>query len=180
MDQHKHCTVPGADTYSGLEVRDFLISKSVGLSNDGDKVDFGVEASHDFNIQRLERVAGGLDEKHACVDAVVHDVHTVDLVLGIEVGIVPLLDVVNNWSPGLVIVHKVAKTRSVNHGQSETNTGLLDIGADGLDGDGLRNNVQAWSLALLGRVQRGVEESVDKCRLAEAGFTCRSESLVVA
>lgn len=40
-----------------------------------------------------------LDEVDACMNAVVHNVHPVDLVLSFQVGIESLLDVLDNWSP---------------------------------------------------------------------------------
>lgn len=126
-----------------------------------------MEALHDLNVERLQRVASWLDEEDTCVDTVVHNVHPVDLVLGIKVSIEALLDVIRNRPPGLVIVDKVTEARGINNGQTQTNTCFLDICADGLDGDSLGENVETWPLALLGRVERGVEQSVDKGRLSE-------------
>lgn len=40
--------------YPFLELGDFLISQSVCLGNDGNKVDFGVQSAHKLNIQLLE------------------------------------------------------------------------------------------------------------------------------
>lgn len=107
-------------------------------------------------------MACGLDEEDTCVDAVVYDVHPVDLVLGIQISIEALLDVICNWPPGLVIVDKVTKARGINNSQTQTNTSFLDICADGLDGDSLGEDVETRSLALLGRVKGSVEQSVDK------------------
>lgn len=161
-------------TYSRLERGDLLVGQGIGLGNDRDQVDLGVQPLHDLDVQRLQGVARGLDEEDAGVDAVVHNVHAVHLVLGIKVGVETLLNVVNDWPPGLVIVDKVAKAGRVNHCQPQTNTRLLNIGADRLDSDGLRDDVEARALGLLGGVQRSVEESVDKCRLSEAGFTWKN------
>jgi hypothetical protein len=130
-----------------------------------------VKATHNLDVERLERMASGLDKENASVDSVVNDIHTVDLVLGIEVGIVTLLNVVDNGTPGLVVIDKVTKAGGINNGQAETDTSLLNVGADGLDSDGLGNDVKAGSLALLGRVQGGVEEGIDKGGLAQTRFT---------
>jgi hypothetical protein len=121
-----------------------------------------VKTAHDFNVQRLQGVASGLNEEDAGVNTVVDNVHAVDLVLSIEVSIETLLDVVHNRAPRLIVVDEVTEAGCVNNRQSETDTGLLDIRADGLDGNSLGNDVQARSLALLGRVKGSVEESVDK------------------
>jgi hypothetical protein len=58
-----------------------------------------VQLLHDLNIERLERVACGLDEIDDSVDTVVDNVHAVDLVLSIEVGVKSLLNVLNNGVP---------------------------------------------------------------------------------
>jgi len=154
-------------TYSGLEGSDLLVREGVRLGNDGDQVDLGVEALHDLDVQRLQRVASGLDEEDTSMNAVVNNVHPVDLVLSIQVSVEALLDVVGNWTPRLIVVDKVTETGRVDDGQSETDTGLLDICADGLNGDSLGEDVEARPLTLLGRVQRGVEQCVDQGRLSE-------------
>lgn len=126
-----------------------------------------METLHDLNVEGLQRVACGLDKEDTCVDAVVHDVHPVDFVLGIQVSIEALLDVIRDWPPGLVIVDEVTEARGIDNGQAQANTSFLDICADGLDCDSLGENIQTGSLALLGRVERSVEQSVDKGRLSE-------------
>lgn len=107
-------------------------------------------------------MASGLDEEDTSVNTVVNNVHAVDLVLSVQVSIEALLDVVRNWSPRLIVVDKVTEARCVNNGQTEANASLLDVGADGLNGDSLGENIKARSLTLLGRVQRSVEERVHK------------------
>jgi hypothetical protein len=67
--------------YSLLEHRDLLVGQGIGLGNDRNQVDFGVQAAHDFDVEGLEGVASGLDEVDTGVDAVVDDVHTVHLIL---------------------------------------------------------------------------------------------------
>lgn len=130
-----------------------------------------MQTTHDFDIERLERVASGLNEVDTGVDAVVDNVHAVDLVLGIEVGIEALLDVLGDWAPGVVVVHEVAEAGGVDHSQAQANSVLFDIGADGLDVDSLGVEVERRLLALLGRVERGIEEGVDQSRLSEARLT---------
>jgi hypothetical protein len=116
-------------------------------------------------------VASWLDEVNACMYAVVHNVDTVDLVLGVEIGIKALFNVLNYRAPRYVIVDKVSESRSVDDGQTETHAVFFDIGADGLYGDGLGADVEAWGLSFFRGVKRGVEEGVYECRLSEAGFT---------
>ena len=158
-------------TYTLLEGGNLIIGEGVGLGDHRNEVDLGVQAAHNLNIERLERVAGGLDEVDAGVDAVVDNVHAVDLVLGIQVGVETLLDVLGDWAPGVVVVDKVAETRSVDDGQAEADAVFFDVGADCLDVDGLGGEVEGRLLALLGRVKGSVEKGVDQGGLSEAGLT---------
>jgi hypothetical protein len=131
-----------------------------------------VQLLHDLNIERLERVAGGLNEVDYSVDAIVNNVHAVDLVLGIQVRVKSLLNVLNNRVPRFIVVDEVAEPGCVDDSQSQTNTVLLNVGADRLDRHSLRD-VDARRLALLGWVEGRVEQCVHECRLSEARFTCR-------
>lgn len=160
-----------SETHTLLESRDLVVGEGVRLGDNRNEVDLGVKSTHDLDIKRLERVAGRLNEVHAGVHAVVDDVHAVDLVLGIKVGIKALLDVLDNWAPGIVVVHKVTKTRSVHNGQTQADAILLNVCADGLDAHSLRCEVERWLFALLRWVERGVEKRVDESRLSEARFT---------
>lgn len=145
-----------------LEQGNLLVRKGVSLGNHWNQVDLGVQAAHDLNVERLQGVAGGLDEVDARVDTVVNDVGSVDLVFGLQVGIVSLLNVLDNGAPRVIIVHKVTKPGRVDHGQAEADTVLFDVSADGLDGHGLGDDVVAGGSALLGRVEGAVEQSVDE------------------
>jgi hypothetical protein len=159
------------NTYALLEGGNLIVGKSVGLGDNGNEVDLGVKAAHDLDIKRLERVTSRLNEVDTGVDTVVDNVHAVDLVLGIQVGIEALLNVLNDWAPGVIVVDKVSEARGVNDSQTQTDSVLLDIGADGLDVDGLGCEVERRLLALLRRVEGGVEEGVDQSGLSEARFT---------
>ena len=114
-----------------LEGDNLLVCECIGLGNDGDQVDLGVQPTHDLDVERLERVTSGLNEVDAGMDAVVDNVHAVDLVLGIEIGIEALLNVLDDRAPGLVVVDKVTETRSIDNVQSQTYTILLNVGTDG-------------------------------------------------
>jgi hypothetical protein len=105
-------------TYSGLEARNLLIGQGISLGNDWDQVDLGMKTTHDFDVKRLQGMTGWLDEVHTGVDSVVNDVHTVDFVLGVEVGIEALLNVVHNWSPGLIVVDEITETWGINNSQA--------------------------------------------------------------
>ena len=158
-------------TYTLLESGNLVVGKGVGLGDNRDKVDLGVQTAHDLDIKRLKRVTSGLDEVDTGVYTVVDNVHAVDFVLGIQVSIEALLDVLDDWAPGVIVVDKVTKAGGVNDSQTQANTVLLNVGADGLDVDGLGREVERWLLALLRGVERGVEKSVDQSGLSEARLT---------
>lgn len=130
-----------------------------------------MKSAHHFHVKRLQRVAGWLDEVNTSVNAVVDNVHAVDLVLSVEVGIEALLNVFHNWAPRFRVVYKVTEARCVDDGESQTDTVLLNVGADGLNGDGARCEVKTRLLGFLWWVERCVEKGVDKRRLSETGFT---------
>lgn len=69
------------DSYPGFEIGDFLIRQCICLGNDGDQVDLGMQSAHNLDVQGLQRMAGGLNEVDACMNTIINDVHTVDLVL---------------------------------------------------------------------------------------------------
>jgi hypothetical protein len=116
-------------------------------------------------------MAGGLDEVDASVDAVVDDVRAIDLVLGLQVRIVSLLDVLHNGAPRVIIVHEISKTRSVNNSQTKADAVLLNVCAGRLYRHGLGDNLVAWASGFLRGIKGGVEERVHESGLSESRFT---------
>ena len=155
-----------------LEESDLFVGQGISLSNDGDQVDLGMQSAHHLNVERLERVASRLDEVHTGVHTVVDNVHAVDLVLGLQVCIESLLNVLNDWSPRVVIVDKVTEAGCVNNCQSQPDSVLFNVCADGLDGDGLWDDVETRAFAFPRRVEGSVEEGIDKCRLSKTRLAC--------
>jgi hypothetical protein len=153
-------------THPVLECSDLFVGQSVGLRDDRDQVDLSMQSLHHFNVQRLQGVSCGLDEEHAGMNTVVNNVHAVDLVLCIQVSVKALLNVVNDWPPRFVVVDEVAKARRIDYSEAKSYAGFLNVRADGLDGDSLRDDVETGSLALLRRVQGGVEQGVHERRLS--------------
>lgn len=130
-----------------------------------------MQSAHDLDIEWLERMASWLNEVDASVNTVVNDVHTVDLVLRLKISIKSLFNVLNNRSPGVVVVDEITKSGGVNYRQSETDAILLNVCTDGLYRDGFWDDVEAGTLALLGWVERGVEKGIDKSRFTQARLT---------
>jgi len=106
------------DTYSRFEASDLFVGQSIGLGNDRNQIDLGMQTAHDLNIQGFQGVASGLDEKHASMNTVVNNVHAVDFVFGVEVRIVTLLDVVDDGPPRLIVVHEISEAGGINHSQA--------------------------------------------------------------
>jgi len=77
-----------------------------------------MQSAHDLDVQRLQSMTRWLNEVHASMNPVVNNVHTIDLVLRIQVSIEALLNVVHNWSPRLIIVNEITKTRGINNSQT--------------------------------------------------------------
>lgn len=75
-----------------------------------------MELLHHLNVNGLQRVARRLNKVDDGVNAVVNNVHAVDLVLGIQVCVEPLLNVLDNGVPGLIVVDEVAKARCIDNG----------------------------------------------------------------
>lgn len=89
----------GRHAYSLLEQGHFFVGQGVGLGDDRNQVDLGVQPAHDFDIQRLQRVACRLNKVDTGMNSVVDNIHSVDLVLRLEVCIVSLLNIFHNWPP---------------------------------------------------------------------------------
>lgn len=97
-------------TYSLFEVNNLLVRQSIRLGDNWNEVDLGMQSTHDFDIQRLESVAGGLNKVNACMYTVVHDVHPVYLVLRIQISVEACFDVFNDGPPRIVVVNEIAKS----------------------------------------------------------------------
>jgi hypothetical protein len=77
-----------------------------------------MKSAHNLYIEGLQRVTSRLDEIHAGMHAVVDDVHAVEFVLGFEICIESLLDVFDDWAPGIIVVDEIAEARCIYYGQA--------------------------------------------------------------
>lgn len=77
-----------------------------------------MKSAHDFDVQRLESVAGGLDKVNACMYTVIHNVNPVHFVLRIQISVEACFDILNDGPPRIVVVDEIAKTRCVYDGKS--------------------------------------------------------------
>jgi hypothetical protein len=120
------------DTF--LECLSLFKGERVSLGNDGDDIDNIRELLQDDNVDGLERMAGGLDEKQAAVDAGILDVA---LSLGGEllpqVCRVLVFDVLDDSIPAAVVVDQVAIPRSIDDVEPQSHTVLFDDVRNSLD-----------------------------------------------
>lgn len=124
-------------THPLLVVVNLIVRNGISLGDNGDEVNLGVELLHHLDIQRLQRMAGRLDKVNHSMDAVIDNVNAVDFVLSVQVSVKSLLDVLDDGVPRLVIVDKVTEAGCVNNRQPQTDTILLNVGADRLYRDSL-------------------------------------------
>lgn len=87
------------ETHPGLESEEICWAESVCLGDDRDEVDAGAEALHDFNIQRLEGVAGGSDEVETGMNTEVNLLATAGLLLLEHVRLVLVVEEFDNGLP---------------------------------------------------------------------------------
>jgi hypothetical protein len=105
-------------TYSLLVTGQIGMAEGVGLGNNGDQVDAGAQALHDLNIEGLEGVSGGSDEVQAGVNAHVDLVGTAGLLLLEHVGLVLVIQELDDGLPRVTVVDIVAEAGGINDGQT--------------------------------------------------------------
>ena len=141
----------GAATYALLKVEEVVLGEGVGLGDDGDKVDAGAEALHDLNVEGFEagsdvelevsawqifdnsRMAGGTNEVETCVDAEVGLLVPLGLLLLPHIGLVLVVDELDDGQPRVAVVDVVTKSRGVDDGELDLELLLLELCLDDLD-----------------------------------------------
>lgn len=113
-----------------------------------------------------------LDEVDAGMHAVVDNVHTVDLVLGIEVCVEALFDVLHDRPPRVFVVDEIPEPGSIDYSEPQTHSILFDICADSLYVNGLGSKINIGPFAFSGWVERSIEKGVDEGGFPQTGFTC--------
>lgn len=131
-----------------------------------------MQSAHNLDVERLQGVASGLNEVDAGMDAIINDVHPVDLVFCLKVCIEPLLNVFNDRSPRIIVVYEVTETWGVHNGQPKAYAAFFNVCTDRLDRNSFWDDVEAGSFTFSRRIERGVEKSVDKCRFSESRLAC--------
>lgn len=94
------------------------MAEGIGLGNNGDQVDTGAQALHNLDVERLEGVSSGADEVQAGVHTHVNLVATAGLLLLEHVGLVLVVQELNNGLPRVAVVDVVTEAGGINNGQA--------------------------------------------------------------
>jgi hypothetical protein len=117
------CEADARQTNSGLEVGNFLISHCIRFGDDGNEVDACVQTRHELYVNGSKtsrtistnemnschgnlRVTRWLNEVQACMDTIVNNFLTVDLVLVFQILVKSRLYILDNWSPAEEVSQK--------------------------------------------------------------------------
>lgn len=95
------------------------MAESVGLGNNGDQVNTRAQALHHLDIKRLEGVASGSDEVQAGVNAHIDLVSAARLLLLEHVGLVLVIQELDDGLPGVTVVDIVAEAGGINDSQAD-------------------------------------------------------------
>lgn len=106
-------------THPLLELGQAGRAEGVCLGNDGNEIYARAEPLHDLNVERLEGVAGWADEVQASVDTEVNLVLATGLLLLKHVGLVLVVEELDDGHPRITVVDIVAKARGINDGQAD-------------------------------------------------------------
>jgi hypothetical protein len=106
-------------TYSLLEASQVSGAEGVSLGNNGNQVDSGAQTLHDFDIKRLQGVAGGANEVEAGMDTEVDLVRSAGLLLLQHIRLMLVIEELNNGLPRIAVVDVVTKSRGVDNGKAD-------------------------------------------------------------
>lgn len=102
--------------YTLLEASQVRWAQRVRLGNHGDQVHTGAQSLHDFDIERLQGMASRSDEVQTCVDTEVNLVGTTGLLLLQHVGLMLVVEELDDGHPGVTVVDVVAEAGGVDDG----------------------------------------------------------------
>jgi len=94
------------------------VAEGVGLGDNGDQVDTGAQALHDLNVEGLQGVSSRSDEVQAGVNAHVDLVGTAGLLLLEHVGLMLVVQELDDGLPRVTVVDIVAEAGSINDSQT--------------------------------------------------------------
>lgn len=95
------------------------MAQGVSLGDDGNQVHTGAQALHHLDIEGLEGVASGADEVQTGVHTHVNLVGSARLLLLEHVGLVLVIQELDNGLPRVTVVDIVAKAGGIDDGQTD-------------------------------------------------------------
>jgi hypothetical protein len=159
-----------------LELLEVRGAESVCLGDDGNKVNTRAQPLHNLNVEGLKSVTSGANEVQAGVDAEIDLVLTARLLLLKHVGLVLVVEELDNGHPGIAVVDVVTESRCVDNGQADLEELLLELSLGDLDFDGLVNLLLMTALVVGIVLDGGREKGVDEGRLSKAGLASNHNS----
>lgn len=93
-------------------------AQSIGFCNDWDEVNASAETLHDLDVKRFESVTSRSDEVKTRVNAKVDFIRTTRLLLLQHIGLMLVVEELNDRLPGITVVYIVTKSRGINDGQA--------------------------------------------------------------
>ena len=97
---------------------------------------------------------------------------TLGLLFLSHIGLVLIIDEIDDWGPRVTVVDVVSESGGVNDGELDFELLLLKLRLDDLDLGELVELLVVTPRVVLGRRQLGGKERVDESGLAETRFTC--------
>lgn len=104
-----------------LELGQVSRAESISLGNDRNQIDTRAKSLHDFDVKRLEGVAGGTDKVQARMDTKINLILAARLLLLKHVRFVLVVEKFDNGHPGVAVVDIVTESGCVNDGQADYN-----------------------------------------------------------
>lgn len=117
------------------------------------------------------RVSSGSDEVQATMNPEVGLILALRLLFLSHVGLVLVIDEIDDWGPRVTVVDIVPESRGVDDSELDFELLLLKLCLDYLDLGQLVELFVVTPMVVLGRRQLGGEERVDEGGLAETRFT---------
>lgn len=93
-------------------------AQGVGFGNNGNQVHSGAQTFHDLDIKGFQGVASRTNEVETGMDSQINLVNSPGLLLLQHVGLMLVIQELNDGHPGISIVDVVTKSRRVDHRQA--------------------------------------------------------------
>lgn len=161
---------------SYLEPLQFGFRNGVGLCDDWDNIDFGIELLHTHQIQRFEPVASWADEVQANVYAaiVACGQWSFDFQLLLQISLELGINVIDDCFEWIVFVYLIAVADRIANCQLQTNAALLQFVRVWLQFH-IWQSVRTWH-----RLEARIEQCVHQCRFAQTRFTCMDRDTLIS